>query len=151
MTMTCERIAKFATPTGRILLDDDGNVIESDDYTDSDPGAELVERVNQYAAAHAMSWSEALKHVRQSSEGQQLIKSYGLQRTGRRGWHNGPEQNLQVNHPALSDRPDQEIDKLAKQHMEASGEKSYSAAVRHVLAASRALRQAYARYANHAR
>jgi hypothetical protein len=139
--MTCEAIKTYAI--ARIVLNDDGTVANTPAAVST--GQEFVALVDAYVRTHAVPWAKAFEIVKASREGKDALRRYGQSGISAM---NRPEvgSDLHSEHPALTDRPDVEIDRLAREHMSKTGEQNYSLAVRHVLKESHALRQAYANY-----
>jgi hypothetical protein len=137
--MTAQAVKTYSVPTGRIRVADDGSVIQ-DPPTGNAAGAELVRLVDACARAYAMTWGEAFEHVRASQEGHEILRRYGQRPVPPTRNHSGGNPRI----PTLSARPDLEIDRRARLHMDYTGEASYSRAVAFVLNADPELRRSYA-------
>ena len=98
-----------------------------------DPGAEFVARVDQYALMHGMDWSKAFDLIRQSEEGQRILRRYG-------------QHHVEVKEGPLYDgqRADETIHDLAEARMAKDKALDYAQAIRNVLADDVELKAAYA-------
>ena len=164
--MTAERVCKYAATGARILLDDDGRVISNpasshdDDAVDLNAaGRALWRMAERLAVATGRPVLACFDEIKKTAEGRELLGEHAVNESVMAMFSANAGRRVSVtvtdevrghrhdgHHPALSNRPDIEIDRRARMHMDKTGEASYSVAVSHVLNFDRELRQAYAKF-----